>query len=70
MTDEEKPKRQRRNRNPRATTRLNDLQLRTFDEIFGPGFSDWYRRTHDADGKVLPEARIAGLQPPEDDKEH
>lgn len=68
MTDEEKPKRQRRKRAPGTTTRLSEQQLATMGDLF-PGFSDWYRRTHDADGHLLPSARIAGLKPQEEDKQ-
>lgn len=63
MTDEqEKPKRQRRNRNPCATTRLNSEQLRAMGQIF-PGFDTWYRSTHGPDGKMLPDAEMPGLMP-------
>lgn len=58
--------RKRRNRNPtNATTRLSDDQLVVMGNLF-PGFDVWYRRTHDADGKLLPEARILGLRPPKE----
>lgn len=63
MTND-KPKRQpkRRNRNPHGSSRLSDEQLRVMGQIF-PGFDSWYIQTHDAEGKVLPEARIPGLTP-------
>lgn len=67
MTNEKLPK--RRNRSPANTTsRLTDEQLRTFDELLGPGFSQWYRATHDEQGKVLPEAKARGLTLPEENE--
>lgn len=56
---EEKPKRQRRHRNPRATTRLSDEQLAFMNWLF-PGFRAEYEATHDAEGK--PTTLIPGLK--------
>lgn len=62
MTDkQEKPKRKRKK--PPEKKRLEEQQTVTMDQIF-PGFAEWYKRSYDADGNLLPSARIPGLTPP------
>jgi hypothetical protein len=57
MTDKKIPK--RRNRNPHGSSRLSDEQLCVMGELF-PGFPEWYRQSHDSEGKVLPSALVPG----------
>lgn len=59
MTEQEKPKRQRKKPEKK---RLTEQQIVTFGDIF-PGFAEWYHSTHDEDGNLLPSARIPGLTP-------
>lgn len=68
MTDEQPPKRKHRKKPP-PSKRLTDLQLITMSDIFGQGFAEWYRSTHDENGNMLPSAQILGLRPQQKESE-
>ena len=48
---------------PAQKKRLTEEQLAAFGDIF-PGFAEWYRANHDAEGRYIGE-KLPGLKPPE-----